>query len=65
MVKEAVQIDQETYTTFWTNAIKKEMKKVNIAFDFVETGWPNKYDREMLNGTLSDSKRLIVIWCLT
>ena len=31
-------IDAETGTTFWRNAIKKEMKNVGIAFKFCENG---------------------------
>jgi hypothetical protein len=35
-IEEAIQINRETNTTFWTDDIKKEMEKVNIAFDFIE-----------------------------
>ena len=33
-MEEALQIDKETGTTFWRNAIEKEMKNVAIAFEF-------------------------------
>ena len=35
-VKRALEIDAETGTTFWTDAIKKEMKTVGIAFEVME-----------------------------
>ena len=33
-VEEALQIDKETNTTFWRDAIEKEMKNVSVAFQF-------------------------------
>ena len=37
-VEEALAIDDETGTTFWRDAIEKEMKNVGIAFEFCEDG---------------------------
>ena len=39
-VKEALAIDKRTGTTFWADAIAKEMKNVNIAFEVMEDGTP-------------------------
>ena len=39
-VKEALEIDKATNTTFWYDAIQKELKNVNIAFEFMEDGKP-------------------------
>ena len=33
-IKEALQIDKETGTNFWREAIEKEMKNVMVAFEF-------------------------------
>jgi hypothetical protein len=35
-VNEALRIDEATGTDFWLKAVKKEMDKVNVAFDFCE-----------------------------
>ena len=37
-VEEALAIDRETNTTFWHDAIQKEMKNVRVAFKFLEDG---------------------------
>jgi hypothetical protein len=37
-VAEAFRIDEETKTTFWEDAIKKEMKNVMTAFEFLKPG---------------------------
>ena len=37
-VKRALEIDKETGTTFWRDAIKKEMNTVRIAFDILDEG---------------------------
>ena len=37
-VQRALEIDRETGTTFWTDALKKEMKTVFPAFEFLEDG---------------------------
>jgi Reverse transcriptase (RNA-dependent DNA polymerase) len=37
-VKRALQIDKETGTTFWQNALQKEMKVVMVAFKILEQG---------------------------
>ena len=37
-VKRALEIDEETGTTFWRDAIKKEMKTVMVAFDILPEG---------------------------
>ena len=35
-MEEALEIDRRTNTTFWGEAIKKEMQNVRIAFDILE-----------------------------
>jgi hypothetical protein len=37
-VDEALAIDRETNTTYWFNAIQKEMKNVKVAFKFLDPG---------------------------
>jgi hypothetical protein len=37
-VEEALEIDRATNTTFWFDAIQKEMKNVRVAFKFLDTG---------------------------
>ena len=37
-VKEALQIDEDTKTTFWRDALEKEMRVVMKAFDILEEG---------------------------
>jgi hypothetical protein len=37
-VKRALEIDKETGTTFWKDAIKKEMKTVSVAFNILDDG---------------------------
>ena len=37
MVKQAYEIDEEMGTTFWQDAIEKEMRNVMPAFEFSET----------------------------
>jgi hypothetical protein len=37
-VEEALEIDRLNNTTFWGDAIKKEMQNVRIAFDILEDG---------------------------
>jgi hypothetical protein len=46
-VSEALQIDEETGTTFWRDAIRKEMEKVKVAFEFCEHWSPE----QVRNGT--------------
>jgi hypothetical protein len=41
-VEEALAIDAETGTTFWFDAITKEMSKVKIAFEFCEDWTPDQ-----------------------
>jgi hypothetical protein len=41
-VEEALQIDELTGTTFWFDAIKKEMEKVKVAFEFCEDWTPEQ-----------------------
>lgn len=36
-VKEALEIDRRTNTTFWRDAIAKEMQNVNVAFDILDS----------------------------
>lgn len=38
IVKKAREIDEETGTTFWTDAIRKEMKAVSKAFEILDEG---------------------------
>jgi hypothetical protein len=35
-VEEALKIDQETYTTFWRDAIQKEMTNNKVAFQILD-----------------------------
>ena len=35
-VEEALRIDAETGTTFWSNAVKKEMSKAQVAYEEME-----------------------------
>ena len=37
-VQEALEIDRETGTDFWRKATEKEMKNVDVAFEFLEVG---------------------------
>ena len=37
-VKEALQLDKDSGTTFWIDSIKKEMKNVRVAFKILEEG---------------------------
>lgn len=37
-VDEALAIDRETNTTYWVDAIQKEMKNVKVAFKFLDPG---------------------------
>jgi hypothetical protein len=46
-VREALAIDEETGTTFWRDAIRKEMEKVKVAFEFCEDWSPE----QVRNGT--------------
>jgi hypothetical protein len=41
-IREALQIDKETGTDFWWQAIQKEMKKVMVAFQFVDQLTPEQ-----------------------
>jgi hypothetical protein len=41
-VQEALQIDEETGTTFWQDAIRKELQKINVAFEFCENLTPEQ-----------------------
>jgi hypothetical protein len=41
-VQEAWHIDEETGMTFWMDAIRKEMEKVKIAFEFCESWTPQQ-----------------------
>jgi hypothetical protein len=49
-VKEAIQIDRETNTTYWTDAIKKEMERVGIAFEFIENWTPEQVRQGLARG---------------
>jgi hypothetical protein len=42
MVEEAVQIDRKTGTTYWTDAIKREMEWVGVAFEFIDNWTPEQ-----------------------
>ena len=45
MVKQAYEIDEETGTTFWQDAIKKEMKNVMPTFEFSATNKTPKFHK--------------------
>jgi hypothetical protein len=47
LVREALAIDEETGTTFWRDAIRKEMEKVKVGFEFCENWSPE----QVRNGT--------------
>jgi hypothetical protein len=49
-VEEAIQIDRETNTTFWTDAIKKEMEKIGVAFEFIENWTPEQVRQGIAKG---------------
>jgi hypothetical protein len=49
-VEEAIQIDRETNTTFWTDAIKKEMEKVGVAFEFIDKWSPDQVRQGLARG---------------
>jgi hypothetical protein len=49
-VEEAIQIDRETNTTYWTDAIKKEMERVGIAFEFIENWTPEQVRQGLARG---------------
>jgi hypothetical protein len=49
-VQEALQIDKETGTDFWWQAIQKEMKKVMIAFDYDESITPEQIREGLSKG---------------
>jgi hypothetical protein len=49
-VQEALKIDEETNTTFWTDAIKKELKKANVAFEFCEDWTPEQVRQGLARG---------------
>ena len=46
-VEEALKIDEQTGTTFWRDAIRKELKNVGIAFEFMEDGKPPPGHKEI------------------
>ena len=45
MVKRAYKIDEKTRTTFWQDAIEKEMKNVMPTFEFSDTNEIPKFHR--------------------
>ena len=47
-VKRALEIDKETGTTFWRDAIEKEMRTVMVAFDILPEGAPKPTARSFL-----------------
>ena len=49
-VDEALRIDEATGTDFWLKAIKKEMDKVNVAFEFCENWTPEQVRRGIARG---------------
>jgi hypothetical protein len=49
-VEEAIQIDRETNTTYWTNAIKKEMERVGVAFEFIDNWTPEQVRQGLARG---------------
>ena len=55
-VKEALAIDRNTGTTFWADAIRKEMKNVEVAFEFQENGKPPPGHKEIKCHMIFDIK---------
>ena len=49
-VQEALQIDKETGTDFWWNAIQKELKKVMVAFEYDESMTPEQIREGLAKG---------------
>jgi hypothetical protein len=49
-VQEALHFDEESGTTFWTDAIKKELKKVNVAFEFCDDWTPEQVRQGLARG---------------
>ena len=47
-VERALEIDKETNTTFWRDAINKEMKTVKVAFQFLPEGAAKPVGREYI-----------------
>jgi len=47
-VKRALEIDAETGTTFWADALKKEMNTVKIAFDILDEGADKPQGRKFI-----------------
>jgi hypothetical protein len=67
-VARALKIDEETGTTFWRDAIEKEMKTVMVAFEFLPEGAPAPVGRtpigthlvfDVKQGTLQRKARLV------
>ena len=56
-VKEALAIDARTNTTFWADAIAKEMRNVGIAFELTEDGQPPVGHKEIKCHMVFDIKR--------
>ena len=55
-VKRALEIDAETGTTFWRDAIDKEMKNVKDAFEFSDTDEIPKFHKEITCHMVFDIK---------
>ena len=53
-VERALKIDEEKGTTFWRDAIRKEMNTVKVAFDIKDANVANQLATLMLGA----------IWCL-
>ena len=49
-VDEALRIDEATVTGFWLQAIRKEMRKVDVAFDFCEAWTPKQVRQGLARG---------------
>ena len=47
-VKQALELDKETGTTFWRDAIEKEMKTVMVAFDILDEDSPKPIGRKFI-----------------
>jgi hypothetical protein len=48
-VKRALEIDEQTNTTFWRDAIKKEVSAVGKAFEILEEGAPNPVGHTLID----------------
>jgi hypothetical protein len=60
-VKQALEIDEETGTTYWRDAIRKEMRTVFPAFEFLDEGAVNPLVISRLLVTLCSISKWILL----